>query len=278
MAMVTPPRWLEDAHEIMRSIQQPRIPHRVVTLQPIEGDARAAIQQAIDHVSHRGGGRVILSAGTWRSNGSIHFRSHVELHLSDGASLVFSGDRKHYLPVVHTRWEGTELYGYSPCIYAYRVQDVAITGSGSLQVDRNGDMENWRSEQTEAQKRLRMMGAQAVPLAERVFGGGSFLRPSFIQFFECERVLVEGVSIGSIPFWGIHLVYSKNCRVRGIAVDSHRVNNDGVDIDSSRNVVVENCRFNTGDDCIAIKSGRDLDVRTIVRPSEYVVIIDCRMD
>jgi polygalacturonase len=163
-------------------------------------------------------------------------------------------------------------------MYAYRVHDVAITGSGTIEVDRTGDMENWRSEQTEAQRRLRLMGASAVPLARRVFAEGSFLRPSCIQFFGCERVLVDGIAIGSIPFWGIHLLYSKNCTVRDVSVDSGRVNNDGVDIDSSRYVVVENCRFNTGDDCIAIKSGRDLDGRVIGQPSEDIVIRDCRME
>lgn len=275
--MVMPPPWIAEAHEIIRNVRRPRIPNLVMTLQPSKEDARAAIQKAIDHVSDQGGGRVILTAGTWRSNGSIHLRSRVELHLQEGADVVFSGDRRCYLPVVHTRWEGTELYGYSPCLYAYRVHDVAITGRGTLSVDRNGDMEDWRAEQTEAQKRLRLMGAHAVPLSQRVFGEGSFLRPSFIQLFGCERVLIEDISIGSIPFWGIHLVFSKDCVVRSITVDSRRVNNDGVDIDSSCRVVIENCTFNTGDDCIAIKSGRDLDGRVAGQPSEDIVIRDCRM-
>jgi polygalacturonase len=275
---VTPPRWLSEAHDVIRSVRQPNIPKRVVTLKPTDGDTRALIQQAIDEVAGRGGGRVVLSEGAWRSNGPLLLRSGIDLHISQSAKLVFSGDRAHYLPPVHTRWEGTELYGYSPCIYAYKVSDVALTGSGFLGVDRNGDMEAWRSEQTEAQKQLRVMGASGVPLEQRIFSKGSFLRPSFAQFFGCERVLVEDVSIGSIPFWGVHLLYSEHCTVRGISVSSDRVNNDGVDIDSSRRVVVEHCTFKTGDDCIAIKSGRDLDGRTIGKPSEHVVVRDCKMN
>jgi len=262
----------------MRTIQAPRIPKRVITLQPVDGDARPLIQQALDDVGQRGGGKVILSPGTWRSDGPIQLRSGTELHLTLDASLVFSGDREHYLPVVHTRWEGTELFGYSPFIYAYKAHDIAITGSGTLAVDRQGDMESWRKEQTEAQKRLRTMGATGVPLEQRVFAEGSFLRPSFIQFFGCERVLIEKVAIGEIPFWGVHLVYTTHATVRGISVRSDRVNNDGIDIDSSRRVIVENCIFNTGDDCIAVKSGRDLDGRSIAQPSEDIVIRDCQMN
>jgi polygalacturonase len=275
---ITPPRWLSEAHEIIRSIRQPSIPKRVVTIKPTDGDTRALIQHTIDELTGKGGGRVVLSEGVWRSDGPLLLRSRIDLHISQSAKLVFSGDRAHYLPPVHTRWEGTDLYGYSPCIYAYKVSDVALTGSGFLGVDRNGDMEAWRSEQTEAQKRLRLMGASGVPIEQRVFAKGSFLRPSFVQFFGCERVLVEDVLIGSIPFWGVHLLYSEHCTVRGISVASDRVNNDGVDIDSSRRVVVERCTFNTGDDCVAIKSGRDLDGRTIGKPSEYVVVRDCRMN
>lgn len=277
VAMVRPPRWIGEAHEIMRTIQTPRIPKRIITLQPVDGDARPLIQQAFDDLGQRGGGKVILSPGTWRSNGPIQLRSGTELHLTHDTSLVFSGDREHYLPVVHTRWEGTELYGYCPFIYAYKVHDIAITGSGTLAVDRQGDMESWRKEQTEAQKRLRSMGTTGVPLGQRVFAEGSFLRPSLMQFFGCERVLIENIAIGEIPFWGVHLVYTAHATVRGISVRSDRVNNDGIDIDSSRRILVENCTFNTGDDCIAVKSGRDLDGRSIAQPSEDIVIRDCQM-
>ncbi|MFN4894666.1 MAG: glycoside hydrolase family 28 protein [Pseudomonadota bacterium] len=277
MQMIVPPRWLHEAYDIMRAIQRPVIPRRESVIYPPDGDARPTIQDAIDAMSLKGGGRVTLSSGVWRSIGPLRLQSKVELHLSEGALLTFNGDRRNYLPVVYTRWEGTELYGYSPCVYAFRVHDVAITGKGALAVEHNGDMEQWRHEQTEAQKRLRFMGATGVPLHQRVFAEGSFLRPSFIQFFECKRVAIEGISIGSIPFWGVHLLYSTYCTVSSIKVQSAKVNNDGVDVDSSTNVLIDGCYFETGDDCIAIKSGRDLDGRAVGRPSENIVIRDCRM-
>jgi len=274
---ITPPRWLGEANDIIRRIRQPSIPKRNVIIEPVAGEARAIIQQAIDQLAQEGGGRIVLSRGEWRSNGPLRLRSRIDLHLAQGSKLLFSGDRASYLPPVHTRWEGTELYGYSPCIYAYKVADVALSGTGVLGVDRSGDLEDWRSEQTEAQKRLRLMGASGSPLAQRIFTTGSFLRPSFVQFFGCERVLVEGISVGLIPFWGVHILYSTHCTIREISVESERINNDGVDIDSSKMVVVERCTFKTGDDCIAIKSGRDLDGRVIGKPSEAIVIRDCQM-
>jgi polygalacturonase len=275
--MIRPPHWFAEAHKVVSSIKSPRIPDRDRLLDPVSGDARKEIQDQIDDLSQQGGGRLSLAAGQWRSDGPINLRSHVELRLERGCHLEFSGDRKHYLPLVRTRWEGTDLYGYSPCIYAYQVSDVALTGEGSLSWSRDGDIDSWRLEQTEAQKKLRAMGASGVPLETRVFGKGSFLRPSFIQFFESERVLLAGISVGTTPFWAVHLLYSSDVIVRGIKITSDRVNNDGVDVDSSKRVLIENSTFHTGDDCIAIKSGRDLDGRMVAKPSEDIVIRDCEM-
>jgi hypothetical protein len=274
---VVPPIWLREAHELIRGIKQPRIARRGVRLKPIDGDARAMIQEAIDSLNSRGGGRVSLAPGEWRVNGPIRYRSGIDLHLEAGARLIFSARRADYLPLVRTRWEGTDLFGYSPLLYAYQVRDVALSGAGSIEMEEGGDVADWRFEQTEAQRRLRAMGASGAPLEGRIFGAGLFLRPSCVQFFECERVLVDGVRLGAIPFWGVHCVYSEHVVVRGVVVDSLRVNNDGVDIDSSRHVLVERCVFNTGDDCIAIKAGRDLDGRMVGRPSENIVIRECKM-
>lgn len=278
VAMVVPPPWIQKAYDCIRTTQLPNIRRMSVRLVPEERDARERIQAAIDDLAIKGGGRLSLALGTWQIEGPLTLRSGIELYLEEGAHLVFSGDRAKYLPAVLTRWEGTDLYGYSPCIYALEARDVAITGRGTLEMSRRGDIESWRFDQTEAQRKLRMMGATGVPLNERVFAPTGFLRPSFIQFLKCERVLVEGIRVGAVPFWGVHLVYTRHATVRGITVESDRVNNDGVDIDSSSRVVVENCIFRTGDDCIAIKSGRDHDGRIIGIPSEDVVIRDCRME
>jgi hypothetical protein len=275
--MILPPRWLGEAHEIIRKIRVPRFSQRRIRLQPPNGDAQALIQNALAELERKGGGRISLAPGAWRVDGPLQLRSQVELHLEEGAIVTFSGDRARYLPPVLTRWEGTELYGYSPCIYGLDVHDVAITGRGRLCLEQGNNFDDWRKEQDKAQATLRSMGAKGVPLDQRVFTEGSFLRPSFIQFFRCRSILVEGVSLGPIPFWGVHLVYSRDATVRGIRIESNQINNDGVDVDSSSNVVIEQCVFRTGDDCVAIKSGRDLDGRTVGIPSENVVVRDCVM-
>ena len=276
--LIIPPDWLPRAFDTVRAIQAPCIPSRVVRIAQEDGDTRELIQSAIEKVSALGGGKISLAPGMWRIRGPLVLRSRTEIHLEEGATLVFSGDRADYLPPVVTRWEGTDLYGYSPCIYADSVTDIAVTGRGSLQMERGGDIESWRFEQAEARRKLRMMGATGVPLEQRIFAPQGFLRPSFIQFLRCERTLVQGVKIKEIAFWGVHILYSRHATVRAVRIESDRVNNDGVDIDSSSYVLVEGCTFKTGDDCIAIKSGRDYDGRKVGIPSEHIIIRDCRME
>lgn len=271
------PAWLKEAQSIVDGIKPPTFPWREHRLVPQEGDSKTVVQSAIDECNRWGGGKVILTAGTWFFKGPLRLTSNVHLHLEKGANVRFSGNSKDYLPTVPTRWEGSELLGYSPFIYAYHATNVAITGEGTLSVDPAGDVASWRILQNEAQKKLRALGSVAAPLAEREFGEGDFLRQSFIQFFGCCNVLVEGVRIGEMPFWGVHLVYSHFVTIRGISVDSMQVNNDGVDVDSSTDVLIEGCTFNTGDDCVAVKSGRDLDGRRIGAPSERIVVRDCVM-
>jgi polygalacturonase len=276
------PRQADDRAiaRIVRTIQEPSIPHRdyLVTDYGAVGDgtvdARPAITAAIADAAARGGGRVVLPRGTWRSDGPVHLKSRIDLHVAEGATLLFGPEAADYLPVVPTRWEGTELYGYSPLIYGNNVHDVAVTGRGVIDGNERHEFLGWYDKQNADQQRLRQMGFTGVPLAERVFGAGTFLRPSAIQFFHAERVLLEDYTLHNSPFWINHFVYTRHAIVRGLTVDSHRSNNDGVDVDSSRYVLVENNVFRTGDDSVVVKSGRDLDGRTIGRPSEYVVVRD----
>lgn len=275
VAHIYPPAWIHDAHEVIRRLKTVSFFPSVITLVHRPEEARERIQSMIDLVASQGGGTVRLSAGLWRVRGAIYLRSNIHLQLSKDTIVEFSGDRKDYLPLVKTRWEGTDLYGYSPCIYAADCKNVALTGDGEIRFAGNGDMYRWRSEQTEAQETLREMGGADTPLTTRRFGAGSFLRPSFIQFNNCSSVLVEGLSIGPNLFWGLHILYSEHVIVRSTTFRSYTVNTDGIDIDSSRMVLIEQCTFTTGDDCIAIKSGRDLDGRNVSRPSEDVVIRNC---
>jgi polygalacturonase len=260
---------------IVAAIEAPKIPRRDFRVGGVAdgtSDALPAIRAAIDEASSAGGGRVVLGPGTWLSKGPVHLRSRIELHLEKGARLLFAPDPAHYLPVVKTRWEGTEVMSYSPLVYARDVEDVAITGPGTIDGNESSGFHAWHPKAEPDFRRLRRMGFDGVPLAQRVFGEGTHLRPPLVQILGGRRVLLEGYTARHSPFWVNHLVYVEHATVRGLEVDSRFPNNDGVDVDSSRYVLVEGCTFTTGDDSVVIKSGRDLDGRTIGRPSEHVVV------
>ena len=220
--------------------------------------------------------------------GAIHLLSGVNLHLLPGATIRFSQDPKKY-PVVFTRYEGIELMNFSPFFYAYRQQDVAITGQGTI--DGNADDRHWwpwtgsgrfgwkPGEPTQARDRelLHQMGAAGTPVSKRIFGPGHYLRPNLMQPYLCRNVLIEGVTLLNSPMWNIHPVLSTNVTVRNVTVRSSGPNTDGCDPESCNGVLIENCLFDTGDDCIAIKSGRDNDGRRLHTPSENIVIRNCHM-
>ena len=214
----------------------------------------------------------MLPAGKWLSRGPLHLKSNIDLHVAEGATLLFAPEARHYLPAVLTRWEGTEMYGYSPLIYAFEVHDVAITGRGTIDGNAQSEFLTWVGEATADMDALRRMGNDGTPLASRVFAEGKHLRPSIIQFFRAERVLLEDYTVMNSPFWVNHLVYTEHATVRRVRVDSHHANNDGVDVDSSRWVVIEGCWFRTGDDAVVVKSGRDRNGREIGKPSEFVLV------
>lgn len=260
------------------SIRRPQISSRrfPVTL-PAEGaDARPAIQAAIEAAYAAGGGTIILGAGSWPCDGPLHLKSRVRLHLERGALLRFTGNHASYLPQVFTRWEGTECWNYSPFIYAIGQTDIAITGDGTIDGQGHANWLPWRPNQRTAQNRLRDMGRDGAPVEARRFGEGDFLRPCFVQFVSCERVLVEGVTLRDSPFWCVHPVYCTDVTVRGLTIISRHINSDGVDPDSSRRVLVENCTFDVGDDGVALKAGRDQDGWRVGKVCEDIVVRNCR--
>jgi unsaturated rhamnogalacturonyl hydrolase len=181
------------------------------------------------------------------------------------------------LPAVFTRFEGTELYNYSPLIFALNQENIAVTGEGTL--DGQAAMSNWLAFKATGgdRNKLLKMAADNVPVEQRQFGAGSTLRPDFIEFNRCKNVLIEGVRIRRSPMWCIHPLMCTNVTVRGVEVISHGSNNDGCNPESSKDVLIENCLFDTGDDCIAIKSGRNADGRRIGVPSENLIIRNCTM-
>ncbi len=243
-------------------------------------DATLALARAIAACARDGGGRVVVPSGRWPT-GAIRLQSNVDLHLEEGATLAFSTRPSDY-PLVGTRFEGVECTGFSPLIYASESENVAVSGSGVL--DGCASDENWwswakgkgRRDQADRQA-LFAMAETGVPAGLRVFGPGHFLRPSFIEFVRCRNAEVEGVSIVRSPMWEIHPVLCQNVTVLGVRVSSHGPNNDGCDPESCRGVLIDGCVFDTGDDCIAIKSGRNADGRRIGVPSEDIVIRGCTM-
>jgi polygalacturonase len=243
-----------------------------------DADCTAAFAAAIAACNAAGGGRVAVPPGTWMT-GAIHLKSNVNLHLADGAVVKFSADPKHY-PIVHTFWEGNELMNYSPFIYAFEQENIAITGKGTL--DGQADATHWWDWRIQAftggaRKRLQQMGEDNVVVEKRVFGDGDFLRPQFVQPVRCNNVLIEGVTLLRSPMWQLHPVLCRNVTVRGVTLDADGFNTDGCNPESCTDVLIEDCSFNTGDDCIAIKSGRNGDGRRIAVPTSNVVIRRCHM-
>lgn len=235
-----------------------------------------AIAAAIDKASVKGG-RVVIPAGQWHTK-KIHLKSNVNLHLSEGATLLFSADPADYLPAVYSTWEGLECYNYSPLIYAFEQKNVAISGKGEIRAQ----MEVWRQwfprpkPHMESIKNLYNWAQDYVPVEQRnMVNDTSNLRPQFIQFNRCENVLIEDIKIRNSPFWTVHLYLSKHIVVRGIDVYAHGHNNDGIDPEMSQNVLVENCVFDQGDDAIAIKSGRNPEGWRLKTPSKNIVVRDC---
>lgn len=269
------------AEEIERRIRPVTFPDREFRIIDFgaeadgKSDSRPAIIAAIDRCSREGGGRVVVPAGRWFSKGPVVLKSYVDLHLEAGAELFFSSDETDYLPAVLTRWEGTEVYNYSPLIYARQATNIAITGQGVINGQGSHNFAQWKPRQKADQKELRRMGTNLIPVSSRVFGEGHYLRPAMLEPVDCTNVLIEGVTFVDSPFWVIHPLACENVTVRGVTVDSYNLNNDGCDPESCTNVLIEDCVFRTGDDGIAIKSGRDNDAWCIGRPSENILIRNC---
>ena len=220
-------------------------------------DCTKAFADAIAACNKAGGGRVVVPAGIFLT-GPIHLLSNVNLHVAKDATVLFATNTAAYLPVVFTRYESTEVMNYSPLIYAFEQKNVAITGEGTLDSQATlGVWHSWKSGNDSS--KLVEMGNRDVPVKDRVFGAGHFLRPCFIQPTRCRNVLIEGVKILGSPMWVISPLYCTNVTVRGVTVKATGPNTDGCDPDSCSDVLIKDCNFSDGDDCIAIKSGRDRD-------------------
>lgn len=267
-----------DQSKLLKEIHVPQFPDRVVCV-PVPSDTLAdwhdVINAAIEQCGADGGGHVIVKAGQYLCNGPVNLLSGVDLHLDEGAEILFGSNPKYYLPAVRSFWEGTELFNYSSLIRAEGQKNIALTGKGSLKGGASGAFALMRPQGSAQQDTLRQMGIDGVPVAQRRFDSRSILPPSMVQFIECEDVLVEGLTLNDSPYWVIHPVLCNNVTVRGVSIVSYNKNNDGCDPEYSRNVLIEDCVFSTGDDAIAIKAGRDQDGWRIGVPSSNILIRNC---
>ncbi len=313
-------------------------------------DIYPAIAQAIKTCHEAGGGRVIIPAGNWYCAGPIVLLSNVNVHLQKGAHIYFSNNPEDYAKygsfdcgpngkLVISRWQSNDCLNFSPMVYAYGQDNIALTGDdwssildgqGGVPFDDNGDCWwTWkgkqktinsvgqnttpnyklgkRSENTandlnatslekiapqlDEKQRLRIQGDNdkwradanylpslseaGVPLGKRIFGMGHNLRPPMIQFISCTNVLMQGYQVNHTPFWQHHPVHCRNVVIRNVLAKSHGPNSDGFDPEACDHVLVESCTFDSGDDCIAIKAGKNLD--TQYGPSQNIVIQNCTM-
>ena len=295
-APLTP--W-EQADSIVNAIRRTSFPDRTYRItdfgalamtpdRPVQL-AHDAINLAIVTCSQAGGGTVVIPDSTYLT-GPITMLSNVNLHLEDGAVLKFSTDYNLYYPAVLTRWEGIDCYNAHPLIYAYGAQNIALTGKGTL--DAQGSNENWWAmcgaakygwvpgkiaQKNGARAQLLKWGESKTPVYQRVFGPLDGMRPQFVNFYRCNTVLIEDVTLLNSPFWVLHPLMTDDLIVRGVTINNDGPNGDGCDPESCNRVLIEGCTFNTGDDCIAIKSGRNEDGRKWGIPSQNIVVRKCHM-
>ncbi len=259
----------------MPKFSKPTFPADTVVVQLVENQSnRAIIQSAIDQTSKQGGGVVVIPNGTWKT-GRIELKSNVNLHFEEKAILLFSGEIEDYLPVVFTRVEGVEVFSLGACIYANNAHNIALTGKGQLVGPAEGSV------------RERILTSEVIdnvidpdtPVAERIVDGKKqdwIFPPMFISPINCSQVYIEGISLTQTAFWNIVPVYCNQVIIRGVTVNSVGIpRGDGIDIESSKNVLIEYCDLSSGDDCFTMKAGRGKDGMRVNRPTENVVVRFC---
>lgn len=239
---------------------------------------QSAIQAAIDACAAKGGGKVLVPAGTWET-AYLELKSKVNLHLSEGAVLSFLDDIDLYAVPTFTRWEGLECMNYHPFIYARNQEDIALSGQGVIKGNGQAWWDLAKGTQKSSLRKLYDLVEAGVSPEERnclAFEPTSFLRPSMVQFIGCTHVLVEDIELNSGPMWTTHFVYCSNVVARNLRVITTGTNNDGIVPDSCNGMLIDNCYFSTGDDCIVIKSGLNEDGWRVGKASQYIVIKDCK--
>ena len=295
-AAVRPMVWNAPLYNaILRKIHAPTFPNRDFNVLKFGAEANGktdcalAFNHAIRACHAAGGGTVIVPKGTYVCNGPITLLSNVNFHLNGGSQINFGFNPGDYLAgkgtlkgCVLVRYEGVWCYNYSPLIYAFRKTNVAVTGQGVFNGQRNDPNSTW-IHWYNAQEKLKWKDRlvnwaysdHLTAMRQRIFGTGWHLMPEFCDFEQCQNVLVRGVTFTNTPFWTIHPCFSTNVTIEGVTVYNHVKNmDDGIDVDSCDDTLIQNCCIRNDDDNIVIKSGRNADAWSVNggRPSENIII------
>ncbi len=231
-----------------------------------------AIQALIDRIADGGGGVVVVPEGTFRS-GALFFKQDVDLYLEKGGVLKATTDPNDY-PIVRTRWEGEEREWISAFINFRGLHDVRIAGEGTI--DGSGD--EWVD--SNPRRRPGSTGVTApgpAAAANTARGLPASARPRLIGIENCRNVRVLDINMKNQASWGLYTLYSEDVLIQNLTIRArHDIpSSDGLDIDSSKRVLITGCDIDVNDDCISIKSGKDEDGRRVNRPAEEIVVRQC---
>ena len=251
------------------------------------------INNTINRLNKAGGGTLFFPSGDYLT-ASNHMKSNITLELEAGASLRFSDNFDDYMPFVEMRHEGVMMKSFQPLIYATDAENITIKGEGKL----DGQGKAWWKEFFRVLIDLRDNGKRDINKYQPLFEQANdmktlyaetnvdwhstldrrFLRPPFIQLLRCRNVRIEGITIVNSPFWTVNPNFCDNVTVKGVTINNvPSPNTDGINPESCSNVHISDCHISVGDDCITIKSGRDLQARKIGRPCENITITNCTM-
>jgi polygalacturonase len=242
-----------------------------------------SVRKAIEAASKAGGGTVYFPAGKYLT-GPIHLKSNITIFIDAGAILHFSDNFDDYLPMVPSRWEGTDVVNFSPLFYAYKAENITITGRGVI----DGHGKKWwdfhhklydkSMSRTKWQEEFAKNNLQVIKPDEPFMIDRGFLRPPFIQPMYCKNVLIEGITIRNSPFWTVNPEFCENVTIHNLTiVNPKSPNTDGINPESCKYVHISNCHISVGDDCITIKSGKDRAGRAMAMPAENYTITNCTM-
>lgn len=245
-----------------------------------------AIDSAIDATQPAKVTELVFPPGIYKT-GPITLHSNLIITLEEGAVIQFIPDPALYSPI-WTRWEGIECYAMHPLVYANDASNITVRGKGVIdgagkwwwdtfrhieEIDRTTPCEPWE-----------LALAALNPDYQSRPGGGArpqtqFLRPPLMQFWKCNNINLQDFTLQNSPFWTLHTVYSKDIVISGMSIlnPADAINTDAIDLDSSQDVLIENCLFDVGDDAITLKSGSGLDGLRINIPTKNVVARNCRI-